>query len=734
MQEIYKILQKYWGFSSLRPLQEEVIKSILAKKDSLVVLPTGGGKSLCYQLPAVFQKGCTIVISPLISLMKDQVDGLRKLGISAAQYDSSLSSKEKFLNLKSLKEGTCKILYVSPERLMLEDFIEELKECNIDTFAIDEAHCVSQWGHDFRPEYRMLGQLKKIFPNSSFLALTATATEKVKNDIIKQLNLNLPNIIIGNFDRPNLNYQVVQRKNINLQILDIVKRNINTSGIIYCIRRKDVDDLTEYLFKHDIKCLPYHAGMTIEQRRDTQEAFVTEKCYLIIATVAFGMGIDKSNVRYVIHTGMPKSIESYQQETGRAGRDELDATCTLFYSSSDFFTWKNIHLKSKEEFNSTPDLYFSRINQIQELENFCRSQICRHKLLVNYFGQEYDKENCGACDVCLNTTELVEDGNTIVRKILSCIYRVNERFGISHIVSVLRGENLKKIRDLSHDKISTFGLLKEYSTEQLKFWINQLINKKYLDLEAGMYPVLKLNKESHLILKQQLIVELYIPSSTKKEINSNPNRVNENEAQQDVDKILFEELRIFRKKIASTKNVLPFQILSDVTLKELSKIRPSTKSSLKYVYGIGDHKLNEYGDQILNIIKKNCIERELSSDIKIQAYSKPISNKFQSKKKNYSQSKEEIFSLFKNMESIEDIINKTNRSRNTIIEYLCEYIQSTTGNEYLIYIIEDELNQIKKAILKVGKERLKPIFLELNQKISYDNIKIGIAVLMRNNI
>ena len=361
-------LHKYFSFSSFREGQEDAINAILEKKDCLCVLPTGAGKSLIYQFIATtINDGIVLVISPLVSLMKDQVDTLNKFGIPAVFCNSSQNEVEQLQSLSKAVQGKVKLLYVSPERIMLPDFLDTLKLMNIRSFAIDEAHCVSQWGHDFRPEYRMLGKLKQHFPQAVIQALTATATEKVKNDIILQLGYNDHKVIIGDFDRPNLNYQITPRNSLNRQILEVIERHKNESGIIYSIRRKDVDDISAMLKSKGYNCLPYHAGMSSEERSEAQEAFVTEKCDIIVATVAFGMGIDRSNVRYVIHTGMPKSIESYQQETGRAGRDGLEAECTLFYSGSDSFVWRSIHEKSQEDYNSDMELFRARLSQIEEL-------------------------------------------------------------------------------------------------------------------------------------------------------------------------------------------------------------------------------------------------------------------------------------------------------------------------------------------------------------------------------
>jgi ATP-dependent DNA helicase RecQ len=662
--------------------------------------------------------------------MKDQVDGLREMGITALQFDSSLTYSQKTNHEETLRSGKCKLLYVSPERIMMPDFIEVLKQFNVRAFAIDEAHCVSQWGHDFRPEYRMLGKLKQIFPNVVLQALTATATEKVKQDIVLQLGYINPKIIVGNFDRPNLNYQIIPRVSLNRQILDVIERHKKESGIIYSIRRKDVDEISAMLKSKGIDCLPYHAGMSPEERKEVQEAFVTEKCDIIVATVAFGMGIDRSNVRYVIHTGMPKSIESYQQETGRAGRDGLEAECTLFYSGSDSFVWRSIHEKNQEEFNSDMELFRARLSQIEELERYCKTPICRHKQLVNYFGQGYEKENCGACDVCLSELEIVPDGNTIARKILSCVVRVNERFGASHVISILRGENLKKIRELGHDKLTTYGLLKEFTNEQLKDWVNQLVSKNNLSQEGGMYPTLKLTKESALILKQEKTIELFQPI-VKEQSTSVRSTSIEKESWEGVDKVLFEELRTYRKTIALLRNVPPFQIFSDATLREISKVRPSTLQSLRLIYGIGEQKLKEFGEQVLRIVIQISKENKLSLDVKSERI--PVESKKPISTSTQPLAKTQAFESFKNMEELGSIVDKIGRSKATVIEYLCEYINSSNREDYKIYITDEEVQKVSLASKKVGRDRLKPIYLELREEIPYDTIRIALAVISRNS-
>lgn len=602
--QLQDVIRHHWGIEDLRPLQVPAIAAVVERRNSLVVLPTGGGKSLCYQAPAVYLGGTTIVVSPLISLMKDQVDGLRACGVAASQLDSSQSADERRNLLTELKEGRINLLFVSPERLSQPDFCELLKQVDVRTFAIDEAHCISHWGHDFRPEYRQLSRLKELFPACSIHAYTATATQQVREDIIKQLNLQDAEILVGDFDRPNLTYRVTPRRELLKQVLDVIARYPKEGGIIYCIRRADVDELTKKLIARGISALPYHAGLSNEQRAKAQDAFLEEKCDVIVATVAFGMGIDRSNVRYVMHTGMPKSLEHYQQETGRAGRDGLDAECVLFHSGADFFTWKSIIEKSAKELDEGSDFIESSMDHLREMDRYCRSAACRHYTLVRYFGQEPGFSACNACDLCLGETSVLEDSSTVAKKIISCVYRVNQRFGIKHVVTVLRGMNSEQVKRSNHETLSTFGILKDQSEDNLRDWIYQLIGQNALAQEevqgfgGQTYPILKLTRESGEVLKDLREVRLLRPVEKKKTRKGSPSKASESPT----DLNLFEVLRALRKRIASDKRVPPYVIFSDATLREMARVKPATLLEMRRISGVGDIKLRDYGDDFLEAV------------------------------------------------------------------------------------------------------------------------------------
>jgi ATP-dependent DNA helicase RecQ len=617
--DLHAVIAHHWGINQLRALQEPAMKAVLAGQDSLVVLPTGGGKSLCYQAPAVLRGGTTVVISPLISLMKDQVDGLRSCGVSALQLNSSQTFAERSAYMNEIRAGHIRLLFVSPERLIQTDLCEVLKEIDVTAFAIDEAHCVSHWGHDFRPEYRQLACLKDIFPKISVHAYTATATEHVRSDIISQLRLQNPHVLIGNFDRPNLTYLVSSRRDTVKQTMEVIERHRDEGGIIYCLRRADVDSLAEALTRLGVKAKPYHAGLPPQKRTETQDAFTTEQCDVVVATVAFGMGIDRSNVRYVVHAGLPRSLEHYQQETGRAGRDGLEAECVLLYSGADLFTWKSIIEKSANDPDVDPSYAPNSLRQLNEMDRYCRAAACRHGLLVQYFGQAHEQTSCGACDICLGFTVAVPDADVIAQKILSCVARVKDPYGVGYIAGILRGENTQNIRSRGHDKLSTYGLLKEHSAADVRDWIYQLISQAVLlqeDLETipgRSIPVLRLNGAGWEVMRNQRTVRLLRPLTGQKD--EQPSKSKSGTASWNgVDRDLFEELRALRKQLAQERQVPPYLIFPDATLRELASSRPSSLEKMRRIYGIGDAKLRDFGERFLSLIRLESSSRNLAMD------------------------------------------------------------------------------------------------------------------------
>ena len=592
---VLEVLRKTWGYESLRPLQEQAIEAALARRDSLVVMPTGGGKSLCYQLPPLLTGELTVVVSPLISLMKDQVDTLRELGIDARHVNSTTTEDEKREMVRAARDKKLRLLFVSPERLAVDRFQEFLATLDVRTFAIDEAHCISHWGHDFRPEYRQLGDLREKFPNAALHAYTATATAAVRGDIATQLRLNDPALLVGSFDRPNLSYRVLPRLKPLEQTMETIERHAGEAGIIYCIRKKDVDEMTAALRKRGIDARPYHAGLTREERTSTQEAFAAETCDIVVATVAFGMGIDRSNIRFVLHTGLPKSIEHYQQETGRAGRDGLEADCVLLYSGADVLVWKSIMEKSAAEGGGAP------LRMIDEMDRYARGAVCRHRALVSYFGEPYSSPNCGACDLCLGDVEEVADATVIAQKILSCVVRVDQRFGIGHVISVLRGETIERIRKLGHDRLTTFGLLSDHGQSELRDWIYQLIGHRLLEQDGDRYPILKLTAAARPVLRGEESVRLVQIARKERRRKSK----SESESWEGVDTTLFESLRKFRRELATARGVPAYIILGDRSLREVARLRPRTLTQLAEVYGIGEKKLVDLGPQILDVVSSS---------------------------------------------------------------------------------------------------------------------------------
>ena len=594
---ILRVVRKYWGYDRLRPLQEEAIRAVLERRDSLVVLPTGGGKSLCYQTPPLLAGRTDVVISPLISLMKDQVDGLCANGYPAATLHSALSARQRREAEDLIASGACRLLFVSPERVLTPAFMRMAERLDVRSFAIDEAHCISHWGHDFRPEYRRLAQLKERFPGVSLHAYTATATERVRRDIIAQLGLTEPEVLIGRFDRPNLIYRIFPRLNLREQILEVLDRHRREAVIIYCITRDETERLATFLKSEGFRAGHYHAGMPNEERRAAQEAFTNEDLDVIVATVAFGMGIDRSDVRCVIHAGMPQSVEHYQQETGRAGRDGLEAECILFYSPADTLRWQSLIEKRSEATGRLTPSQRHALELLGHMRQFASPVQCRHKSLSEYFGQPFASDNCGACDICLDEVEQLEDGTKEAQMILSCVARTGERFGAGHVVDVLRGADTERIRNLGHHELSTFGLMKETPKKTLTNMLFQLIDQGFLTRTRSEYPVLRLNDASWEVLRGKRTVRM-LPIRRKKVKRT----AREAASWEGVDRNLFEHLARLRTELARERGVPPYIIFNDATLRDMARRRPRTPEEFLAVHGIGEKKLADFGERFMERI------------------------------------------------------------------------------------------------------------------------------------
>ncbi|HEV2984365.1 MAG TPA: DNA helicase RecQ [Vicinamibacterales bacterium] len=591
-------LHRVWGFSDFRPLQREAMHAILDARDSVVVLPTGGGKSLCFQAPAIMRDtGVALIVSPLISLMKDQVDGLRVDGVAASYLNSTLQPHERDEVLASVRQGRCRLLYVSPERIVGEGsqgLRRMLQQAGLRFIAIDEAHCISQWGHDFRPEYRQLGRLREDFPGVSFHAFTATATGRVQRDIVSELRLQAPVVLVGSFDRPNLTYRVLRRGNLHRQLLDILARHEHDAGIVYCASRREVEALADWLREEGHRAVPYHAGLADEVRSRHQELFLDEQVDIVVATVAFGMGIDRSNVRFVVHAGAPRSPEHYQQESGRAGRDGLPAECVLIYSGGDFVRWRQM-LESNGEWND------SARTLLRDMERYAAGTRCRHRALVEYFGQSYERPECLACDWCLKELDPVADAVTVARKILSCVARVRQTWGTAHVTDVLTGRPTEKVVAARHHELSTFGLLKEETTAAIRGYIEQLVGDGLLVREGEPYPVLRVSASGAALLRGDgqctLYREVKPPSPRRKRSTLRDGFT------VTVDSDLFDVLRDVRLRLARARGVPPYVIFHDTTLRDMVVRRPKTLDDLHGVYGVGAKKAADFGDAFLDAIR-----------------------------------------------------------------------------------------------------------------------------------
>jgi ATP-dependent DNA helicase RecQ len=599
--DIREILGRWWGFDRLRPLQAEAIEAALAGRDTLVVMPTGGGKSLCYQLPPLVNGSTDVVISPLVALMKDQVDALEAIGYPAAALHGALSAEERGRVRDRLAAGEVRLLFAAPERLVNTGLLDLLARVGVKRFAIDEAHCISQWGHDFRPEYRQLALLRDRFPSASIHAFTATATPRVRDDITAQLGLRDPAVLVGTFDRPNLVYRVVPRTDRIPQVLEVLGRHRGEASIVYCISRRETEQLAARLAGEGILARPYHAGLDPRERHATQEAFARETIDVVVATVAFGMGIDRSDVRLVLHTSLPKSLEAYQQETGRAGRDGLAAECVLLYSSADVFSWESLVRKSAAESELEPDeqeaLVASQVEHLHAMRRYAQAARCRHAALSEYFGQSYPAADCTACDVCLGETESLPDATVTAQKIISCVARVGERFGVRHVCEVLRGARTDAVLRHRHDRLSTFGLLASTDQRAAENLVHQLLDQELLSRTGGDRPVVVLNERSWEVLRGGRTVVLLEPRA---------GRARTTKADADdwegVDRNLFERLRTWRRRVAEARGKPAWTIFDDKALRSIARERPTSPAALLRCRGIGEKRLADFGAAILDLV------------------------------------------------------------------------------------------------------------------------------------
>jgi len=711
-----ELLKKYFGYETFRDGQKEIIENILLQKDVLAIMPTGGGKSLCYQIPALMMEGTVIVISPLISLMKDQVDTLQQLGISAAFINSSLPAGELRNIMVEAKNNKYKLLYVAPERLDSLGFLELLRSIRISMIAVDEAHCVSQWGHDFRPSYLKIKNLRDLSGAKPVVsAFTATATPSVKQDIIDLIGLDNHFEIITGFDRENLKFEVVRINKKFPYVLKYVEEHKGKSGIVYCLTRKLTDEVCNRLVAAGHKSVKYHAGLSDAERNKNQDDFLYDNADIIVATNAFGMGIDKLDIRYVIHYNMPKNIESYYQEAGRAGRDGEPSECILLYSPADI-VMNNFLIENGGDPGNKKNEYA----KLRDMTNYCNTDKCLRRHIISYFESSYDKDNCNNCSNCLSDIES-KDITIESQKILSCIYRMEERFGSNVVIDVLKGSNNQKIKSLKFDKLSTYGIMRDYDKDTLKEIISYLISAGFINITGDKYPVLKISALGNSVLrgKHEVTIKKVL---NKKTVQDNNAIVYERD--------LFEMLRQLRKEIADSLRVPPFVVFSDVTLKDMCVRYPLNKEDMLKVSGVGEHKYEKYGNKFIVLIK-NYIDKNNIELSKIESVIKGNENEIENKDKDKEKEDTRIasYTLYKEGNSLRDIAKKRGLSQVTIENHLIYCAKLGFDIKYSDFVSLNHEELIIKAYDGIGGEKLKPIKEALPLDITYTEIKFALCKL-----
>lgn len=698
LQKAHELLQNHFGYSTFRLGQEQAISSVLEGKNTVCVMPTGGGKSIVYQIPALVLPGTTIVISPLISLMKDQVDTLTQLGIPATYINSSLTAGEAAARMDDARNGKYKLLYIAPERLGSWEFIDDLQDMEIPLIAVDEAHCISQWGHDFRPSYLQISGLADRLPRKPIvLALTATATPKVREDICASLKINPENTVITGFERGNLSFSVVKGQDRQAYLRDFIKQNEKEAGIIYAATRKIVDQLYEWLQKEGFVAARYHAGMNDEDRNREQERFLQDEATVMVATSAFGMGIDKSNIRYVLHFQLPKNMESYYQEAGRAGRDGLDSECTVLYSSQDVQVQRFLIDQSADRERIGPEL-----EKLQQMVGYCHTEECLQSYILHYFG-ETETEPCGRCGNCTDSRE-TEDVTKDAQMVLSCIIRMGQKYGKAMTANVLTGSRNKKVLEFRLDKLPTYGLMKDRNAKQVNDLIELLISQELIGVEHGTYPTIYVPEKGKDVLLGKTQVYRKEAVRVKQVSNDDP---------------LFEELRELRRQVAAAEKVAPFMIFSDSSLKDMCLKLPLTDSEFLNVAGVGEHKLQKYGAPFIQRIIEFCEENPERQPV-MNAVAEPVRKPA---KKAIGDSHLETYKLHQEKLTVAQIAAKRELVESTVENHLIQCIQQGMEVDYGLLIPAEHIEDLEQAVEEAGRDRLKPIKELLPDEVSYFMIK-----------
>ncbi len=709
--ELFRTLKQFFGFDSFRPLQEQIICDALANRDVFALLPTGGGKSLCFQLPALMRPGLTVVVSPLIALMKDQVDAMQAAGVPATFLNSSLAAGDSRDRLRALHEGQFRLLYVAPERLMLSGFLHDLQRWNINLIAIDEAHCISEWGHDFRPEYREIAQLRPLFPDVPFMALTATATDRVREDIVQLLQLREAARYVASFNRPNLTYRVIPKSGAYEQTFEFINARRRESGIVYCQSRKAAESVAAKLNEDGVKARPYHAGLEAKDRARNQELFLRDEVRVICATIAFGMGINKPNVRFVIHYDLPKNIEGYYQETGRAGRDGLPSECLLLFSAGDVVKQQQF-LDEKPE----PEKTIAR-EQLQQMVHYAESGDCRRASLLEYFSEDFAPKNCGACDNCLSPRETY-DGTLHAQKFLSCIYRIREcsgfAVGLNHIIEVLTGADTEKVRKYKHQQISTYGIGRELNRGEWAVIGRELIRMGFARQDAQRFNVVELTAEGRAALTQRKPVQLTKPMKV-------PGQRDHAIGEIACDEALFERLRGLRKRLADERGLPPYIVFSDVALRQMSRVYPSNDGEFMRISGVGQAKLRDYGSQfmaeIATFLRTNS-RQIFAGDSFVTASPPPRS------RGGLNDTTRETLKRFRSGESVEEISRHRDFAPSTIYGHLASAVEAGEKVDLDTMLNAQKQDAVRAAFAKYGYGNLTTIHQALGGEIDFGLLRL----------